>query len=354
MKGQQLILGQVALLTMLAGVAQAAEIQPTRTIRNVDMATAGIGGIDTGQGAITLGGVNGAVTKAYLYWHGYNSEGAYNRPTISVNGQPVTGRSLGISSTNCWETATKPNGKSGAFEADVTALVAGNGSYALAGMSQTANEHVNGASLVVLYQDANTANNRDIVMYTGNDSSNFATAFGDSDGWHASLPGIQYSSGNVFATLHVADGQTGADSSLRFTTAGGGITIPDSNSLYDGVSVPSGGVERLGNNLWDIHTFNITPAFGGVAGTKTLAVDTTEFSLDCTALINMTLSFTPGDAPDVGNEEGDTSCTSEGYKGTQLTWCRNICENDLSGQVLTLWIHRWTQRYRDLPYCAVD
>jgi len=49
-----------------------------------------------------------------------------------------------------------------------------------------------------------------------------------------------------------------------------------------------------------------------------------------------------------------TTCTSEGYKGTQLTWCKNICENGLTGQVLDTWIHRWIQRYRDLPYCAVE
>jgi len=49
-----------------------------------------------------------------------------------------------------------------------------------------------------------------------------------------------------------------------------------------------------------------------------------------------------------------TTCASEGYKGTQLTWCKNICENGLTGQVLDTWIHRWILRYRDLPYCAVE
>jgi hypothetical protein len=48
------------------------------------------------------------------------------------------------------------------------------------------------------------------------------------------------------------------------------------------------------------------------------------------------------------------TCASGGYKGTQLTWCKNICENGLTGQVLDTWIHRWILRYRDLPYCAVE
>ncbi len=49
-----------------------------------------------------------------------------------------------------------------------------------------------------------------------------------------------------------------------------------------------------------------------------------------------------------------TSCVNDGYKGAQLTWCQNICENGLTGRVLDIWIHRWVNRYRDLPYCRVE
>ena len=49
-----------------------------------------------------------------------------------------------------------------------------------------------------------------------------------------------------------------------------------------------------------------------------------------------------------------TTCASEGYTGTKLTWCKNICENGLTGATLDMWIHRWVNRYRDLPYCAVE
>ena len=49
-----------------------------------------------------------------------------------------------------------------------------------------------------------------------------------------------------------------------------------------------------------------------------------------------------------------TTCASEGYTGTKLTWCKNICENGLTGAALDTWIHRWVNRYRDLPYCAVE
>ena len=48
------------------------------------------------------------------------------------------------------------------------------------------------------------------------------------------------------------------------------------------------------------------------------------------------------------------SCASEGYTGTKLQWCRNICEMGYTGATLNMWIRRWTDRYRVLPYCAAE
>lgn len=47
------------------------------------------------------------------------------------------------------------------------------------------------------------------------------------------------------------------------------------------------------------------------------------------------------------------SCVSEDYTGTKLLWCQKICESGLSGPTLDIWIHRWINRYRDLPYCLI-
>ena len=49
-----------------------------------------------------------------------------------------------------------------------------------------------------------------------------------------------------------------------------------------------------------------------------------------------------------------TTCASEGYTGTKLSWCKNICEKGYTGATLDMWIHRWINRYRDLPYCAQE
>ena len=48
------------------------------------------------------------------------------------------------------------------------------------------------------------------------------------------------------------------------------------------------------------------------------------------------------------------SCATEGYTGTKLTWCQNICEKGYTGATLNTWIQRWIGKYRDLPYCAAD
>ena len=49
-----------------------------------------------------------------------------------------------------------------------------------------------------------------------------------------------------------------------------------------------------------------------------------------------------------------TTCANDGYTGTKLQWCQNICEKGYTGATLESWIHRWTNRYRDLPYCLVN
>ena len=49
-----------------------------------------------------------------------------------------------------------------------------------------------------------------------------------------------------------------------------------------------------------------------------------------------------------------TSCASEGYTGTKLTWCKNICESEYTGSTLSMWMRRWIDRYHDEPYCMAE
>src|SRR5207244_5703187 len=106
---------------LVAGSGWAVPISHTRTLHNVDYTVAGISGVGGGAGTITVTGISGTVTRAFLYWHGMNntaSDAIYDNPTVTINGNSVTGTSLGDASTNCWGP-----GSSRAFEADVTAFV---------------------------------------------------------------------------------------------------------------------------------------------------------------------------------------------------------------------------------------
>ena len=48
------------------------------------------------------------------------------------------------------------------------------------------------------------------------------------------------------------------------------------------------------------------------------------------------------------------SCVTEDYTGTKLLWCQKICEITMDEATRDTWIHRWINRYRDLPYCLVS
>jgi len=90
-----------ALLALPAAPARAVTLVKNRTASGVDWVSAGVGGIPSDTADITLAGVTGPVTKAYLYWDGINING-----TIAINGNSVTGTSLGDTSTNCWGAGT--------------------------------------------------------------------------------------------------------------------------------------------------------------------------------------------------------------------------------------------------------
>lgn len=68
---------------------------------------------------------------------------------------------------------------------------------------------------------------------------------------------------------------------------------------------------------------------------------------------NRVREFAADVAPKNGTIVPATTCASEGYTGTKLSWCKNICEMNYTGPTLDVWIHRWVNRYRELPYCAV-
>lgn len=334
-----------ARLTRTAGLAGLAVLLPlstalatpvtlARTESRTDYVSAGTGGIGTGPGTITVTGVDGPVRKAFLYWHGVDLSvgGIYDNETVTFAGSQVTGTSLGDAETNCWG-----SGSSRAFVADVTRLVDGDGAYAISGLNAGgANHDGNGASLLVLFDDGNDANDRDLVFFEGNDSDVIQTGVppGDANGWAATLSNIDYAGGSVFAQMHVGDGQFFVDGPVTFTGAGT-VTIPDTGLLWDGLSVPNAGFSRAaGDSLWDIHTFDITSAFGA-PGPQTIDVSGMLTTGDCHSLVLLLLDLEGGSAP-CGNgvvDEGE-ECDPAGASQcpgieTCVSDCTCGCRSDL-------------------------
>jgi hypothetical protein len=163
------------------------------------------------------------------------------------------------------------------YRADVTSIVQskGDGSYTVADLIKVQNDvtvaDINGVSLIVLFDDGNAANDRDVYIYDGNDST--GPGIGS---WAQMLPGIQYASGIAQLQLHVGDGQNfsvdnGDDGAvlLNGATVAGNATT-QSGDIFQGDSVPDAGSGGTTNGgLWDIKTFDI-PAGVLATGSNTL------------------------------------------------------------------------------------
>ncbi len=270
--------------------ADANDIAPFQTFFATDVASAGFGGMrGLGTGTITLSGVSGTVTKAFFYWQGpTNSSDPTGNASVTFAGNNITGTNIGFSNDNCWGFAN-----SQAYRADVTSLVAGDGNYSLSGFVGTDNNgnavDINGVSLMVFFDDGDNTNNRDVVVFDGNDS-NISNAF-DADGWNVSLAGIDYDSGTVKMELHVSDGQTFTDDALILNA----VTLEPGPQIFDGNTVPNGPGGPSNGGLWDIRSFDVTSFLNPGPNTLTL---TTGVAGDCLSLVVAAIDLPTGAAPD--------------------------------------------------------
>jgi hypothetical protein len=274
----------------LASPVQATLLSYSRTFLNTDYASAGYGGMrgGDGTGTITLSGVSGTVKQALLYWHGPQNEANGNASVLFAN-QAINGVSLGRSSDNIWGFAHAE-----AYRADVTAFVTGSGLYSLAnfiktGAGNTLSADINGVSLLVSYDDGNDTNNRDIMLFEGNDS-NLGEGT-DADGWQASLGSFNYSSGDVVLELGVSDGQAADDAALEVN----GQELVASGPIFSGTSVPVGptAIDTDGG-LWDIRRFEIDSLLS--PGINTLEL-TSFVELDYLSLVHAVVNLPTGTSP---------------------------------------------------------
>jgi hypothetical protein len=268
--------------------ASANDLQLFTTVQNTDWTQAGVGGMrGLGTGSISLSGVSGTVTQAYLYWAGpTNSTSPAANASVLFGGTSILGTNIGFSQDNFWDFAN-----SQAYRANVTSLVTGNGSYSLANFTKQGVE-VNGASLVVFFNDGNDTNNHDVVLFNGNDA-NFPNPF-DALGWNSSLPGINYTSGTAAISLHVSDGQNFSaadDGTLRING-----TPLITGGIFQGNTLPSAGGGVDNGNLWDIRTFDVTSFLAPGANTLNFQLDAIH---DALGLIVAAIELPVGAAPPV-------------------------------------------------------
>ncbi|HEY5914357.1 MAG TPA: LamG-like jellyroll fold domain-containing protein [Verrucomicrobiae bacterium] len=148
----------------------------TESFQNVGVVSAGIGSLkDEERAVLTLQGVAGLVKKACLYWHGSTDSSDLNaNQSILVNGRLFTGCNIGVAQDNRWYVdAGHRYANSQAYRADITPLVLafGSGEYELRGLSKAKEAEANGASMIVIFDEPNPANRRDVVLWQGNDSN---------------------------------------------------------------------------------------------------------------------------------------------------------------------------------------
>ncbi len=293
------VAGLAALVFASILPATANNIAPLQTVFGTDYVSAGFGGMrGVGTGTITVAGVNGTVTKALLFWHGpTNSTDPGVNANVNFAGTAIQGTNIGVSSDNCWGFTN-----SQAYSADVTGLVSGNGAYALSNFTK-ADAEINGASLLVFFDDGNASNNRDIVLFDGNDS-NKPNPF-DSDGWNVALPGINYTSGSASLELHVSDGQVFPEDALTLN----GTTLAAAGGIFQGTTVPNGTGDNANTRggLWDIRSFDVTSFLTPGSNTLTL---TTGFTSDCLSLIVAAVNLPAGAAPDQPTATSTAQATS--------------------------------------------
>jgi hypothetical protein len=136
----------------------------------------------------------------------------------------------------------------------------------VAGLANGSTAVTNSVSLFVFFDDGNAANNRDVVLFNGNDA-NFNNAF-DADGWNMSFSGINYSGGSGFLRTYVSDGQNFGPTDDGTLTVNG--TSIGSGGLFQGLSPNAPGAGVTNGSLGDIRIFDLTALL--LLGPNTLTI----------------------------------------------------------------------------------
>lgn len=286
------LIAAAGLCATVVSTSSATVVSNFDVITQTDWTYGGMGGMrDNGVGSITISGVSGPVTQAYLLWGGPTaSTNLSANANVTFNGSNVTGTFMGSSDSLCWDgIGVPPFFNSLAYRADVTSLVSGNGNYSLANFFKSAsNVNVNGVSLLVFYNDGNNANNRDVYLSGGYDSNQFNTS--DPTGMVYTENNVNFTGGTAQMVLGVSDGQVFADGDMNLN---GNLFLTGLSDPFSGDSVPQGAFDQ---GLWDLQTYDITSAMS--VGMNNLTLNEVSISGDCLAIYLGAISVAAAPIPE--------------------------------------------------------
>jgi lysophospholipase L1-like esterase len=247
---------------------------------------AGTGMRNLGYGTISVAGIpaGAAVKSATLVWDILADSADPSFAQGTLNGQVFTGTQWASGASPCWPVSTNFS-----YEADVTGLVTGNGSYKLAGFATGQNDGADpwtsgsaapldeGASLVVVYQLSSMP---EVTVQIGEGASE--TVSGDTA--TATLDGFTADAKPSAATTYiVADGQMP------------GNTASFNGTTLSGVSFPGDDPQAVPNysqgNLWDTVTTDVSSYL--IPGQTSATIGVTG-NQDCLVWVGQVLSVSTG------------------------------------------------------------
>ena len=241
------------------------------------------------------------VVRALLYWGMLDNGFESSLGRLSLNGTPVEGALLASGPDTCWGRSN-----SFTFRADVTPLVAGNGTYTLTGFATGGSVLPEGASLVVIYQSSGLPT-KTVMLADGNVSIplGISTATTTFTGFTTAGPV------SALTTFMVGDGQANQFGTTPVTFTGnlGTLSLP---GLFAGNVGP----------LWDTDTFNVGSVIGPGSSSDSVTI---RLSGDCLLWSAQAFSVTTatGTTPVTGtaaivqaNVDGDTVVQVRGLAPT--------------------------------------
>lgn len=259
------------------------------SVGSIGYTAAGTAMRNLGYGSISIDGVpkGATVQSATLIWDVIYTEGDYYFRQGNFNGTPITGQFVEYGESPCWPLSNSDDYTNFSYEADVTNLVSGNGTYNLTGFATGESDgadpwengseppYMEGATLLVVYQQddlprtAVELNMGAFMSTAGNSASAIITGFQASPDPQAKT------------TYIVADGQEE------------GNTATFDGTTLDDVSFPGADHQSVPNysmgNLWDTVTKDVSQYVKPGDGDANVSVTGYQ---DCVVWVGQVLSVT--------------------------------------------------------------